>query len=377
MNEIKVLLVDDSVIVHVILKKIVAEQPGIIIVGDAYNGKEGLELAKQLSPDVIVLDIGMPEMNGLEAIGEIMNEKPTPIIVFSGASKDTIGTSFKAIELGAVDIIEKPYAQDLSALKQYMEEKLIRSIRTFMDFKVMRRIKSPSDSRLHERAQRLKEAGERIKKRHLEAAGKTTELKVPARFPVIGIAASTGGPQTIRKILEELTIHKPNAGIVVVQHMAEGFMEGFVEWLALYSSVPVVMAKEGESAAPGFVHVAPGRYHLAFDEEGRFTFLDEPPIVGIRPSANIMFTHLAQAYKERAIAVVLTGMGDDGTIGITRVKECGGYVVSQDEETSLVFGMPKSAIATGVVDKVLPVSQIADFLYAICNERFGHTDEPR
>lgn len=372
MNVIKVLLVDDSSIVHVIMKKIVSEQAGITLIGDAYNGKEGLELTKQLSPDVIVLDIGMPEMNGLEAIQEIMHEKPTPIIVFSGASKDTIGTSFKAIELGAVDIIEKPFAEDLSTLKQYMEEKLFRSIRTFADFRVVRRIKTPAYSRLQEEALKLKEAGDRIKKRHLgQAAEKQETLKVTPDFPVIGIAASTGGPQTIRKLLEDLGLHRPNAGIVIVQHMAEGFMEGFVEWLALYSTIPVVLPKEGAFLEPGPIFVAPGRYHLSFDDKGRFKFLDEPPIMGIRPSANVMFTHLAEVFKKRVIAVVLTGMGDDGTKGSLRIKEMGGFVVSQDEESSLVFGMPKSVIEAGAADKVLPVSRIAEFLFMTCAERQG------
>jgi two-component system chemotaxis response regulator CheB len=377
MNEIKILIVDDSSIVHVIFKKIIAEIPGMRIIGDAYNGKEGLELVRQLSPDVIVLDIGMPEMNGLEAIQEIMNEKPTPIIVFSGASKDTIGTSFKAIELGAVDIIEKPFAQDLSALKQYMEEKLIRSIRTFADFRVVRRIKRPTESKLQTEALRLKEAGDRMKQRHLQTTEKQEPREVPKRFPVIGIAASTGGPQTIRKLLDELSVRKPYAGIVIVQHMAEGFMEGFAEWLAGTSAIPVVMAKEGEFVMPGSICIAPGRYHLAFDDQGRFKYLDSPPIMGIRPSANIMFTHLAVAYRNRVIAVVLTGMGDDGTLGVLQVKEFGGYVIAQDEESSLVFGMPKSVIDAGAADKVLPISRIAEYLCNLCIEKQEKSDEAR
>jgi two-component system chemotaxis response regulator CheB len=377
MNQVKVLLVDDSSIVHVILKKIIAEMPDIAIIGDAYNGREGLELAKQLSPDVIVLDIGMPEMNGLEAIGEIMNEKPTPIIVFSGASKATIGSSFKAIDLGAVDIIEKPFAEDLSTLKRYMEEKLIRSIRTFADFRVMRRIKRPADSRRVEEAQRLKEAGERLERRHLDARGIRVAPKATDFFPVIGIAASTGGPQTIRKLLERLGARRPNAGIVIVQHMAEGFMEGFAEWLALNSAIPVEIAREGDRIRPGVISVAPGKYHLGFDEDGRFTYLDEPPIMGIRPSANIMLSNLAESYGKRVIAVVLTGMGDDGTLGAIQVKERGGYVIAQDEETSLVFGMPKSAFDAGAVHSVLPLSEMADFICTVCAERTGETDEAR
>ncbi len=377
MNQVKVLLVDDSSIVHVILRKIIAEMPDISIIGDAYNGKEGLELAKQLSPDVIVLDIGMPEMNGLEAIGEIMNEKPTPIIVFSGASKATIGSSFKAIDLGAVDIIEKPFAEDLATLKRYMEEKLIRSIRTFADFRVVRRIKRSPDSRRVEEAQRLKEAGDRMKRRHLEAGGTLTASMETEFFPVIAIAASTGGPQTIRKLLENLGARRPNAGIVIVQHMAEGFMEGFAEWLALDSVIPVEIARDGDRIRPEVISVAPGKYHLGFDEGGRFKYLDEPPIMGIRPSANIMLSNLAESYGKRVVAVILTGMGDDGTRGALRVRERGGYVIAQDEESSLVFGMPKSAVEAGAVHRVLPISQMADFISTVCRERAEKSDEAR
>jgi two-component system chemotaxis response regulator CheB len=297
--------------------------------------------------------------------------------VFSGASKATIGSSFKAIDLGAVEIIEKPFAEDLSTLKRYMEEKLIRSIRTFADFRVVRRIKKPVDSRRVEEAQRLKEAGERMKRRHLEASGIHAAPKVTEFFPVIGIAASTGGPQTIRKLLENLGTCRPNAGIVIVQHMAEGFMEGFAEWLTLDSVIPVEIAKEGDCIRPGVISVAPGKYHLAFDEEGRFKYLDEPPIMGIRPSANVMLSSLAESYGRRAIAVILTGMGDDGTRGALRVKEWGGYVIAQDEESSLVFGMPKSVFEAGAVNNVLPLSQMAEFICTVCRERAEKSDETR
>jgi two-component system chemotaxis response regulator CheB len=387
-NIIKLLIIDDSSIVHLLLNKIVAEQKDIEIVGEAYNGKEGVDLAMKLSPDVIIMDIGMPEMDGLEAIGEIMNEKPTPIIVFSGASKSTVDISFKAIELGAVHIIEKPLAKDLSELKQFMDNNLLHSIRMFADFKVIRHIKKKTG--LHpEGGSHLEQAANRLKDQHLKnqehfeqlklheedkkppvhVAKTTNHTTATANFPIIGIAASTGGPQTIKKLIENIAMMNLNAGIVIVQHMAEGFMQGFCDWLAGYSSIPVTTAKKDELIEAGHIYIAPGEYHLEFSENGRFKFIDSPPILGIRPSASIMFASLAETYKKRVIGVVLTGMGEDGTKGLLKVKQNGGYVIAQDEESSLVFGMPKAAFEAGVVDKVLNLSAIADFLKNLCKER--------
>ncbi|MBN2535446.1 MAG: chemotaxis-specific protein-glutamate methyltransferase CheB [Spirochaetales bacterium] len=385
MADIRLLIVDDSNIVQLVLEKTIQNEEGIEIIGQAYNGAEGVEMAKKLSPDVIVMDINMPEMDGLEAIQEIMSERPTPIIVFSSASKDIVDLSFKSIEFGAVDIIEKPYSESLDSLKQKIEEKLIRTIRTFADFKVIRRLKQSSLSVLAEKTKKLKDVSNRLKKKHLEFQSETTleekpfdgvleqmnEIKLsPVRssFPVIGVAASTGGPQTIRKFIEDIHFKDIYAGIVIVQHMAEGFIRGFCDWLKEYSPVPVEIAQTGQAIEPCHIYIAPGEYHLGFTPDGKFKYIHEPPILGIRPSADIMFKWIAQSYKKRLIAIILTGMGNDGTEGLYIVKENGGYIIAQDESSSILFGMPKAAIETGIVDKILPLPGIAEFLVTYCKE---------
>jgi two-component system, chemotaxis family, protein-glutamate methylesterase/glutaminase len=358
LKTIKVLIIDDSNIVHMLLGKVISENKDITIIGNGYNGKEGVDLVNRLAPDVIIMDINMPQMDGLEAIQEIMNVKPTPIIVFSAASKSSIDVSFKAIELGAVELIEKPHGENALDLKRNIEEKLLKSIRTFYDFKVIRRIKKYDHIQTPESN---KEKELTYNEVHISA---TSGL-----FPVIGIAASTGGPQTLKNLINVISSKKIDAAIVIVQHMAEGFMDGFCEWLSDASLIPVTIAQNGSTLLPMNIYIAPGEYHLAFDAIGRFSFLDIPPIQGIRPSADIMFGSLGETFKTMSIGVILTGMGSDGTEGLRKLKEHGGYAISQDEESSLIFGMPKSAIEAGVIDTVLNVNMIPDFLEKICDER--------
>jgi chemotaxis response regulator CheB len=206
-NTINIVVVDDSTIVQFLLEKILTQQQGMKLVGQAYDGTEGVALVKKLSPHVVVMDINMPGMDGLEAIQEIMIEKPTPIIVFSSASDEIVDLSFKSIELGAVDIIEKPFSKDYDSLRQSIEQKLLRSIKTFSDFKVIRRLRKTTSFFLREKADKLKIINERMKIKHEPARIEkniekpTKQLTTVSRsFPVIGIATSTGGATDSQKI---------------------------------------------------------------------------------------------------------------------------------------------------------------------------------
>jgi two-component system, chemotaxis family, protein-glutamate methylesterase/glutaminase len=358
LGDIRVLIIDDSHLVHVLLERVFSQCGGIAVAGNAYDGQEGINLAKRLAPDVIVMDINMPGVGGLEAIESIMHEKPTPVIVFSSASDEIVDLSFKAMELGAVDLVEKPRSRDLSDLKSIIEEKLVKTIRVFNDFRVMRRFKKP--------ALRPGEEKPPLPRKTAKTSPATGE-----RFPVIVIASSTGGPQTVKKLICNPGFATINAATIVVQHMNEGFLNGFREWLSADSGLPVVIPAGGDRIESGHVYVAPGGHHLTVEKGGTFGLLDDPPVMGIRPAADILFKSAADALGERVVAVVLTGMGSDGTEGIRNVKGCGGYVIAQDKGSSIIFGMPKSAIETGLVDQVADIEQMADVLGRVCNERSG------
>ncbi len=377
---INILIIDDSQLVHTLLDKVFAEQGDLVIVGNAYHGEHGVQMAKDLSPHVIIMDINMPRMSGLEAIEEIMAEKPTPIIVFSSASREIIDLSFKAIELGAVDLVEKPAARDLSSLKAVIEEKLIKTIRIFADFKVMRRFNRRSaDYHLHAPPALETKPGpvpvpspRRSEGYRTVGTPEPVARGRPGEFFVIAVASSTGGPQLLRDLFSHPLFATLPAGVVIVQHLAEGFVEGFVDWLGLYSSLPVTIAREGEPLASGAIQVAPAGRHLGIDHRQRFIHINQPPHYGIRPSADVLFDSLGRHLGVRLVALILSGMGSDGARSLPTVKEHGGLVIAQDEESSLIFGMPKAAIDTGLTDAVLNIKDMPDYLARFCLGKAAH-----
>jgi two-component system chemotaxis response regulator CheB len=363
---VRVLIIDDSSIVHVLLERAFASHGGINVIGSAFNGDDGIALINERNPDIIIMDITMPGMNGLEAIEKIMEKHPVPIIVFSAASKDIANLSFQAIERGAVDIVEKPFADDLETFKERINTVLIKKIMLFADLKVVRRHKTlPSAFLAGKSAFRM--PGEKPST-HVPSEP-DDQVRPSAVFPVIGIASSTGGPQTLRLLLKNLADVSINAAFVLVQHMAEGFMEGFIDWLTLCSPLPVRIPQEFQDIETNILYVAMGGRHLVFNAKGKFRFDDSPPQNGIRPSATLLFNSMAQVFRERFIAVILTGMGNDGAESLRLVKENGGLVIAQDEQTSLIFGMPKSAIATGYVDHIVPIRELHQLLAKVCHER--------
>ncbi|URA10151.1 chemotaxis-specific protein-glutamate methyltransferase CheB [Thermospira aquatica] len=346
---IKVLLVDDSPVVHEVLKKFFEKKTEIEIVGNVYNGEEALHFLKTMTPDVVIMDIEMPVMDGLTAIKKIMEEKPLPIIVFSAATKKIADLVMKSLEAGAVDVVEKPENMTTAGIEEYLEKNLFQKIKIFYGFKVVKRI---SDLKIKELAE---------KKERLELLAKNKSLRSKKElFPVVGIASSTGGPQTLKKIFSQ--IKKPTYPIVVIQHIPHNFVESLREWLMLHTQAKCEFVQEGGLPEPGKIYLVNVDRHLTFSPEGRFKFFDAPPIYGIRPSADYMFEFLGKVYKERAIGIVLTGMGEDGKKGAKFIKENQGTIITEAEEDCIIYGMPRAVIESGLADKIMRINEIVDFL---------------
>ena len=326
----KILIVDDSAVIRSILKQILENDKSITIVGEASNGKKAVDMAEELNPDLIIMDLNMPVLNGIEATQQIMKKSPTPILIFSGEVDAHSG--FDAIQKGAVEILKKPDFHDIN------EPEFVNSF-----------------------IQRIKE----LEKVH----SATTKKKYSAQkaceddnasYKICLIGASTGGPVAIKKILTDLPADFP-LGIAIVQHLEKGFEEGYTEWLNDQSKLTVRLAKINDMPKPGEVIVSPVDVHLVLNGNS-FTYNDGPPVLNQKPSVDILFKSAAKSYGNKVLAVLLTGMGKDGGEGCVAIKEKCGFTVVQDEETSTIFGMPQAAIELGGASVVLPLNEIAEFL---------------
>jgi len=336
---IKVMVVDDSALMRRMLKDIIETDFEIKVVDTAANGKECLEKLNAYPIDVITLDIEMPGMNGLKTLEEIMERKPEPVIIVSAYSKRGADVTIEAITKGAVDFVTKP-GGEISLNIEDIKDELISKIK----FAARANIVS------------IKKG---LKRKYLKK-----RLVGTGEMKVVIIAASTGGPKALNIIIPDIP-EGINAGFLIIQHMPKGFIPAFASRLNGESALEVSIASELDSLTRGRVFVAPGDFHLRFNEKGKILLTKEPHLHGVRPAADIPMETAADIFKQRVLGVILNGMGRDGTSGAKRIKENGGKVIAQDEETSVVFGMPRSAINAGVVDKILPVDKIAEEIVRI------------
>lgn len=344
---IRVLLVDDSPVALAVLKKILSAAPDIEVVGTAANGKDALELVIELRPNVICCDLDMPVMNGFDFIDAVMKRFPCPILVVSSlVQKEHTRNVFRALEMGALDILPKP-RPGFDARDGAHAGQLIHKIRMLAGVNVHRKHGLPRSG--------------------LRAPGRKPDETTPVRIVVIG--ASTGGPLALQSILKALPADFP-APVLCVQHISEGFPQILVDWLGSSSSLEVKIAGEAEMPAGGAVYFPKEGRHLLIDSQGALVSSLAPPVNGHRPSVSMTFKSAAGFYGAATLAVLLTGMGGDGADGLKIVREIGGLTVAQDEESSIVFGMPKQAIELGAARYVLPLDKIAEFLVtSTCGER--------
>ncbi|MCX7856685.1 MAG: chemotaxis response regulator protein-glutamate methylesterase [Deltaproteobacteria bacterium] len=337
---IKVLVVDDSSFMRRVISKMLESDESIKVVGTASDGLEAIELVEKLKPDVITMDIEMPRMNGLEALKHIMENNPVPVIMFSALTKEGAEITITALELGAVDFITKDFS-NVSVSIYSKENELIT------------KVKSVAKNRI---AFLLKK---------LRASLKPSTLAVPTskdlKRDVICIGASTGGPPALQLILSRMPKNLP-VPIVIAQHMPRLFTQSFSQRLNSICEIRVKEAENREPVKEGIAYIAPGDTHLSLKKRGRevlVEFLEDGRYI-YRPSVDLLMHTAAQAYTSRAVGVILTGMGTDGLSGVKQLYEKGSYVIAQNEETCVVFGMPKAVINAGCVHSVLPLDKIPE-----------------
>jgi two-component system chemotaxis response regulator CheB len=343
----RTLVIDDSVVSRAALARMLEASPLVEVVGTARDGEEALRKALELAPDLITLDLEMPRMDGFTFLRVLMERRPTPVLVVSGrAGAEDV---FRALELGAADFIAKP-APRASRELAGIEAELIRKVHALRELRVDRL--GPRGAAAPPR--RPGPAAGAPPQRPTPAAG------APPSLVVLG--ASTGGPAALVRVLGAFT-QAPASAFCVAQHMPAGFTRGFAERLARVTPLRASEARGGEELAPGTLLVAPGGRHLELESAGgsiRARVVAGGPRDRFVPSVDRLFESAAKQLGPAVLAVVLTGMGDDGRLGARAVREAGGSVVAEDESTAVVFGMPRQAILGGAVDAVLPLHDIAN-----------------
>ena len=349
---IDVLVVEDSLTVREYLIYILNADPAIQVIGFAKDGQEAIEFVQQRSPNVIVMDINMPRMDGFEATRHIMATQPVPIILVSANWDPTeMNTSFQAMEAGAVAVLEKPRGighPDSECLGQ----ELIRQVTLMNEVKVVTRWPRHHPKALSRQAPPQKTSG----------YGPTPR----AEIRLIAIGTSTGGPPVLQNMLTALSKQVP-VPIVVVQHIAKGFLPGMASWLEQSTGFPVHLATDGERLLPGHVYFGPDDVHLEINCGGRAQFNSDPPDRGLRPSVTHLFASVAQNYRAHAIGILLTGMGADGAAELKLMRDAGAVTIAQDKVSSLVHGMPGEAIKLQAADYILPPAEIVATLEKLLN----------
>ena len=333
----RVLVAEDSVVTRTYLAAILGDDPGLEVVGLARNGSRPWKQAERLRPDVIVMDVYMPRMNGLEAACRIMERVPTPILMVSASfSQDEVAMTFEALKAGALTAVDKPCGPDHPDQAEAVR-RLVETVKLMAEVKVV-----------HRWPRRARSQG-------LEAVGQGL-VPIPRQIRLIAIGASTGGPQVIMEILARLP-RDFEVPILVVQHITPGFTRGLVTWLGQGTPLAVKLAELGESVSPETVYLAPDGSQMGITKDGRLRLTRGVVQDGFCPSASYLFQS-AEAYGRSAMGVLLTGMGRDGAQGLLRLREAGGDGIAQDEATSVVFGMPGEAIRLGAAEHVLSPSRL-------------------
>lgn len=356
---IRVLVVEDSPTAREFLLQVLCSDPAIEVVATAETGEEALEAVERFRPDIVTMDIHMPRMNGFDATRRIMETHPTPIVIVSGAPDVTdTAKAFRAIESGALAVLSKPAAVGHPDHQQSVAE-LVRTVKLMSEVKVVRRWPRYRPAEFVPETSLCKEI----------------QLQTTQSQPrIVAIGASTGGPPVLQTILASLPRNFP-VPVLIVQHIAAGFTQGLVDWLAQSSSLSVHIPTHGQSVLPGHVYLAPDGLHMAVGADGCVQLSLDEAENGLRPSVACLFRSVAKAYGPSAVGVLLTGMGKDGAWELKLMKEQGAVTIAQDRETSVVHGMPGEAIRIGGATYVLTPDKIRLALASLATKTVD-TNEP-
>lgn len=358
-ERVRTLVVDDSALMRALISRMLRRDPLIDVVGVAKNGREAIERAMELMPDVVTLDIAMPEMDGLSALRELTKRRLGRVVMLS--AQDDEDTVYTALARGAVDFVPKPsgpVSADIEQLADVIAQKVRTAAGVDPDKVLAVTGQDASVAVVEAGASSPQVAAADHAARAL--AGRVAMAGRLAR--VVGIGASTGGPPALEAILRSLPAGIP-ACFLVIQHLPTGFSQGLCRRLARSSAYVVREAASGDRLEPGLVLVAPSHSHMEIASRAQLglvvKLVDGPPLHGVRPCADVLFASMADTVGRRAVGVILTGMGQDGAEGVAAIKRAGGTTIAQDESTAVVFGMPKAAIRTGAVERVVPLGRIA------------------
>lgn len=358
---IKVLIVEDSPVAQTFLEHILTSDPEISVLGIASNGLEALEFLAKHKPDVVTMDIHMPKMNGFEATRRIMETNPVPIIILSASwDPDDVEKTFQALGAGAVAVLEKPMGIAHPDFPS-MAENIVQTVKAMSEVKMVRRWPKL-------RATQVKQPSEVFP---VDNAGR------PAEIGCVAIGASTGGPSVLKTILAGLPADFP-VPILIVQHIAEGFLPGLLDWLGNSAQLRIKVPEQGELIKRGYVYFAPDYCHMGVDGNGRIVLSHAAAENGSRPSVSFLFRSVAYSFGQKAVGILLTGMGKDGAAELKVLKDQGATTIIQDKESSVVYGMPGEALKLGAATQVLVPEDIAVQLERLVSARSctgGKSDE--
>lgn len=339
MNKIKVLIIDDSALMRKILSEMLSSDPDIEVVGTASDPYIARNKIKELNPDVLTLDVEMPKMDGITFLSNLMRLRPMPVVMVSSLTEKGADITLQALEIGAIDFVTKPSIDLAHTISDYSSE-------------IVEKVKNASKAKVGNYLPRKLDV---IEKKSADAVlNKNTKIKnFKTTEKIVVVGASTGGTEAIKNVLLAMPLNSP--GIVITQHIPEAFSKKFADRLNNQLGLTVYEAEDGQQIIPGHVYIAPGNQHLMIERSGARYLCklnDGPPVNRHKPSVDVLFRSVAQNVGPNAIGVILTGMGDDGAIGMKEMHDAGARTIAQDEKSSVVWGMPGSAVNKGGVDFV-------------------------